>query len=118
MDYVAELYEERGYSGLERSISIVKPYDLLIEYLNKEGPMRLYIEVKSHLKKALVAELTDSETRFAEANPRSYVLCNVMGLEDKNPATWMAICGVYAELPKTIVTTTREEKRARIIFQG
>ena len=105
MDYVAELYEERGYSGLERSIGIVKPYDLLIEYLNKEGPMRLYIEVKSHLKKVLIAELTDSETMFAEANPYNYIVCNAIGLEDEDPATWFAICGVCAELSKTIVTS-------------
>jgi hypothetical protein len=118
VDYVARLYGEKGCYVLEKNIGVAKPYDLLVECPGRDGPVRLYIEVKSHLKKALVAELTDSETRFAEANPHSYVVCNVMGLEDKNPATWMAICGVYAELPKTIVTTTREEKRARIIFQG
>jgi hypothetical protein len=68
------------------------------------------------LKRVLVAELTDSETRFAESNPHNYVVCNVMGLEDRDPASWTVICGLYAELPKTIITTTREEKRARIVF--
>jgi hypothetical protein len=43
--------------------------------------MRLYLEVKSHLKRVIVAELTNSETRFAEIDPYSYVECNVMGLE-------------------------------------
>jgi hypothetical protein len=75
------------------------------------------VEVGSNLERILVAELTDSETRPAEANPYNYIVCSVMSLEDKNPVTCMAICGVYAELPKTRVTTTREEKRARIIFQ-
>jgi hypothetical protein len=74
------------------------------------------VEVKSHLKRILVAELTDSETRFAEANPYNYIVCNVMGLDYRDPASWTTICGLYAELPKTIVTTTREERRARITF--
>ncbi|MCC6010978.1 MAG: SNF2-related protein [Desulfurococcaceae archaeon] len=116
VNYVAKLYEERGCRILEKNIGVTKPYDILVECPGREGPVKLYVEVKSHLKKILVAELTDSETRFAEANPYNYVVCNVMGLEDKNPATWTAICGVYAELPKRILITTREEKRARIIF--
>jgi hypothetical protein len=67
------------------------------------------LEVKSHLKRVIMAELTKSETRFAEINPYSYIECNVMSLEDIDPVLWRAICGLYAELPKTIVTTTREE---------
>jgi hypothetical protein len=78
--------------------------------------MRLYLEVKSHLKRVIVAELTNSETRFAEIDPYSYVECNVMGVDYRDPASWTTICGLYAELPKTIVTTTREERRARITF--
>ena len=74
------------------------------------------MRIGSDSDRMLVAELTDSETRSAEANPYNYVVCNVMGLEDRDPASWTAICGLYAELPKTIVTTTREEKRARIMF--
>jgi hypothetical protein len=116
VDYIARLYVERGCLVLERNVGIAKPYDLLVECPSGEGYTRLYVEVKSHLKRVLVAELTDSETKFAESNPYNYVVCNVMGLEDRDPASWIAICGLYAELPKTIVTTTREEKRARIMF--
>jgi len=116
VDYIAKLYVERGCRVLERNIGIIKPYDLLVECPSREGYAKLYVEVKSHLKRVLVAELTDSETRFAESNPHNYVVCNVMGLEDRDPASWTVICGLYAELPKTIVTTTREEKRARIVF--
>jgi len=110
------LYEEKGCHVLEKNIGVAKPYDLLVECPGASGSVRLYVEVKSHLKRILVAELTDSETRFAEANPYNYIVCNVMGLDDRDPASWTTICGLYAELPKTIVTTTREEKRARITF--
>jgi hypothetical protein len=116
VEYIFKLYVERGCRVLERNIGIIKPYDLLVECPSREGYAKLYVEVKSHLKRVLVAELTDSETRFAESNPHNYVVCNVMGLEDRDPASWTVICGLYAELPKTIITTTREEKRARIVF--
>jgi hypothetical protein len=48
--------------------------------------IRHYLEVKSHLKRVIMAELTKSETRFAEIDPYSYIECNVMGLEDIDPA--------------------------------
>jgi len=39
-----------------------------------------------------------------------------MGLENPDSSTWVALCGLYAELPKTLVTETREERRARLFF--
>jgi hypothetical protein len=78
--------------------------------------MRFYVEVKSYLKRVLVAELTDPETTSAESNPYNYVVYNVMGLEKRDSASWMAICGLHAELGKTIVTMTRKDKRARSYF--
>lgn len=96
----------------EKNIGVAKPYDLLVECPSGEGSTRLYVDVGSNLERILVAELTDSETRFAEVNPYNYIVCSVMGLEDRDPASWTTMCGLYAELPKTIVTTTREERRA------
>lgn len=116
VNHIAHLYEEKGCHVLEKNIGVAKPYDLLVECPGTNGSVRLYVEVKSHLKRILVAELTDSETRFAEANPYNYIVCSVMGLDYRDPASWTTICGLYAELPKTIVTTTREERRARIKF--
>jgi hypothetical protein len=72
---------------------------------SREGYTRLYAEMKSHLKRILAAELTDSEIWLTEANPYNYIVCNAIGLEDEDPATWIAICGVRAELSKTIVTS-------------
>ena len=68
------------------------------------------------MESILIAELTEPETRFAEANPYSYIVCDVIDIDYRDPASWTTICGLYAELPKTIVTTTREERRARITF--
>lgn len=101
---------------LEKNVGIGRPYDVLAECPGDRGPVNLHIEVKSHLKQVLVAELTDPGTEYAEANPHSHVVCNVMGLENRGPATWTTICGVYAELPKTVTTATREERCARILF--
>jgi len=58
--------------------------NLLVECLKVEGPKHVFVEVKSHLKHILVAELTDGETKFAEMRPLDYVVCNVMNLENKN----------------------------------
>jgi superfamily II DNA or RNA helicase len=117
VNHVAGLYEAKGCRILEKNIGIEKPYDILAECPGGSGFERVFIEVKSHLGQVLVAELTESETEFAEANPRNYVVCNVAGLADKEPKSWITVCGVYAELPKTIIKATREERRARIIFK-
>jgi len=45
------------------------------------------------------------------------VVCNVAGLADEKSESWTTICGVYADLPKTIIKATKEERRARIIFK-
>jgi hypothetical protein len=98
--YVAELYEERGSHIFLENNRIMKPHDLL------------YLEVKGRLKKVLADGLSDLEIRFAEADQHIFVVCNVMGLEDGDPgdsASWVTICGIYAGLPKTILTATREE---------
>jgi hypothetical protein len=63
-----------------------------------------------------VAELTSNETDLAEAHPDDYIVCNVMGLENKDREAWTTLCEAYGRLPKTIITETREEKRARIFF--
>jgi hypothetical protein len=39
-----------------------------------------------------------------------------MGLENKDREAWTTLCEAYGRLPKTIITETREEKRARIFF--
>jgi hypothetical protein len=117
VNHVAGLYEARGCRILEKNIGVEKPYDILAECPGVSGFERLFIEVKSHLGLVLVAELTEFETEFAEANPRNYVVCNVAGLADKEPESWITVCGVYADLPKTIIKATREERRARIIFK-
>jgi superfamily II DNA or RNA helicase len=117
VNYVAGLYEAKGCRILEKNIGVEKPYDILAECPGGSGIERLFIEVKSHLGQILVAELTESETEFAEANPRNYVVCNVAGLADEEPKSWTTLCGVYADLPKTIIKATREERRARIIFK-
>jgi hypothetical protein len=115
INYVAKIYEEKGCIVLEKNIGVYKPYDLLIRCPDHPN---LYVEVKSHLKNLLVAELTDSETKFAEEHPHEYIVCDVMGLENKDPNSWMIICGLYADLPKELIITTREEKRARIYFRS
>jgi hypothetical protein len=87
---------QRGCRIPEENIGVDKPYDLVVECPDVNEPVRLYVEVKSHLKRILVAELTDSETRFAEANPYNYIVCSVMGLEAWKVASWTAIRVVYA----------------------
>jgi hypothetical protein len=42
----------------------------------------------------------------------------VMGLKNKDPNSWMIICGLYADLPKELIIATKEEKRARIYFRS
>ena len=42
----------------------------------------------------------------------------VMGLENKDPNSWMIICGLYADLPKELIIATKEERRARIYFRS
>ena len=84
--------------------------------LGEGGLRRFYVEVKSHLRYVLVAELSEAETELAESHPYDYVVCNVMGLENPDSSTWVPLCGLYAELPKTLVTETREERRARLFF--
>jgi hypothetical protein len=44
------------------------------------------VEIGSDSDRILVAELTDSETRSAEANPYNHIVCSVMGLDCRNPA--------------------------------
>jgi len=117
VNHVAGLYEARGCRILEKNIGVEKPYDILAECPGGSGVEKVFIEVKSHLGQILVAELTEPETEFAEANPRNYVVCNVAGLASEKPESWTTLCGVYAELPKTIIKATREERRARIIFK-
>ncbi len=116
VNHVAELYMNQGCHITEKNIGVLKPYDLLA-YCPRDGDRkRLFIEVKSHLKHLLVAELSEAETELAESYPSEYVICNVMGLENKDKSKWVTICGLYAELPKTIITTIKEEKRARLFF--
>jgi hypothetical protein len=93
VNYVAGLYEAKGSRILEKNIGVGKPYDILAECPGGSGVEKVFIEVKIHLGQVLVAELTESETEFAEANPRNYVVCNVAGLVDKEPESWTTICG-------------------------
>jgi superfamily II DNA or RNA helicase len=117
INHVAEMYEKQGCRILEKNIHVETPYDLKIECTDPSaGPRTIYVEVKSHLKHVLVAELTSNETDLAEAHPDDYIVCNVMGLENKNREAWTTLCEAYGKLPKTIITETREEKRARIFF--
>jgi len=116
VNHVAELYMNQGCYIAEKNIGVLKPYDLLA-YCPRDGDRkRFFIEVKSHLKHLLVAELSEAETELAESYPSEYIICNVMGLENRDRSKWVTICGLYAELPKTIITTTKEEKRARLFF--
>jgi hypothetical protein len=71
--------------------------------------------LKQHIQRRMLA-YKRTEARFVGSDPYSYIVCSVMGLDYRDPASWTTICGLYAELPKTIVTTTREERRARITF--
>jgi len=116
VNHVAELYMSQGCQIIEKNIGVLKPYDLLV-YCPRDGDRkRFFIEVKSHLKHVLVAELSEAETELAESHPSEYVICNVMGIESPDKSNWVTMCGLYAELPKTIITATREEKRARLFF--
>lgn len=116
VNFVAKLYEERGCVIAEKNIGVLKPYDLLVYCPGEGGLGRFYVEVKSHLRYVLVAELSEAETELAESHPYDYVVCNVMGLESSDSSNWVALCGLYAELPKTLVTETKEERRARLFF--
>jgi superfamily II DNA or RNA helicase len=117
INYVAKLYEERGCTIAEKNVGVMKPYDLLVYCPGSGGLRKYFVEVKSHLRYVLVAELSEAETELAESNPYDYVVCNVMGLGNPDSSTWLALCGLYAELPKVLVTETREERRARLFFQ-
>ncbi len=117
INHVAEIFEKQGCRILVKNIHVEAPYDLKIECPDPAtGSRVLYVEVKSHLKHVLVAELTSNETELAEAHPNEYIVCNVMGLENRNREAWTTLCEAYSKLPKTIITETREEKRARIFF--
>ena len=116
VNFVAKLYEERGCFIAEKNIDVLKHYDLLVYCPGEGGLRRFYVEVKGHLGYVLVAELSEAETELAESHPYDYVVCNVMGLENPDSSTWVHLCGLYAELPKTLVTETREERRARLFF--
>jgi hypothetical protein len=116
INHVAELFMSHGCEVVEKNIGVLKPYDLLVYCPYNSSRKYLYIEVKSHLKHVLVAELSEAETELAESHPSEYIICNVMGLENPDKSAWTTVCGLYAELPKTIITTTKEEKRARLFF--
>jgi superfamily II DNA or RNA helicase len=116
INHVAELFMSHGCEVVEKNIGVLKPYDLLVYCPYNSSQKYLYIEVKSHLKHVLVAELSEAETELAESHPSEYIICNVMGLENPDKSAWTTVCGLYAELPKTIITTTKEEKRARLFF--
>lgn len=116
VNLIRDLFRAKGCRVLEINIGEYKPYDLLVECPTEGGFVKYMVEVKSHLKRVLVAELTPNETQLAEENPRNYVVCNVSGLENRDKSTWITICDLYENVEKDVVTKTREERVARIYF--
>ncbi|MEM4723318.1 MAG: SNF2-related protein [Desulfurococcaceae archaeon] len=116
IEYIKELFENRSCNVLEVNIGIYKPYDLMVECIEGNEKVKYMIEVKSHLKRVFVAELTPSETELAEKNPDNYIVCNVAGLENPNKYEWIVYCDKYSRIEKEIVVKTREEKIAKLFF--
>ncbi|MEM4684177.1 MAG: SNF2-related protein [Thermosphaera sp.] len=111
---VEKMFAEKGCRVLERYVSKPNPFDLLVECPGSGGFARYKVEVKSHLDKVLVAELTPEETREAESSPGEYIVCNVAGLGSGDESEWITICEFYEKLPR--VKKKREEEYALLFF--
>ncbi|MEM4869164.1 MAG: SNF2-related protein [Desulfurococcaceae archaeon] len=118
VEHVKSIYEMKGCNVLEVNIGVPKPYDMLVECLENGEAKVLMIEVKSHLKKVLVAELTPAETELAEKNPENYIVCNVAGMENPDKSSWITICESYGKLRKQLIVRTKEERVAKLFFDS
>jgi hypothetical protein len=73
------------------------------------------VRIGSDSDRMLVAELTDSETRSAEANPYNHIVCSVMGLDCRDPARGQRYVAYMLGYRKTISTASREKSENDIL---